>query len=316
MRIAFFGTPEFAAPSLDALLESGFDVPLVVTRPDRPVGRHGQPVPSAVGRRAEEAALPLAKPERVQGNAELLERLRETAPDAGVVVAYGRILPAEILAVPRLGFVNVHASLLPRHRGAAPVQAALLAGDGDTGVVTMRVVEELDAGPLYLARRLPIRPSDDAGLLSHRLAREGAALLVETLRGLERGALLPVPQSGEPTYSRPLRREDGEVDWSAPAPEIARRLRAFSPWPGLFTFLDRERVKLLAAEAEDGPPGPPLEPGLLVREDDRALVGAGGGTRLSLRRVQREGRKPVSGAEFARGLPRLPARLGRDPDRG
>jgi methionyl-tRNA formyltransferase len=141
------------------------------------------------------------------------------------------------------------------------------------------------------------------------LAREGARLLVETLRGLERGSLVAVPQSGEPTYSRPLRREDGEVDWKAPAEEIARRLRAFSPWPGLYTFLGEERLKLLAAESLPG--GRALEPGALTREGDSAVVGAGGGTALLLRRVQREGKTPVSGAEFLRGIARLPVRLGR-----
>jgi methionyl-tRNA formyltransferase len=308
MRAVFFGTPQFAVPSLEALLSCA-EVALVVTQPDRPVGRHSRPVPSPVAERAEKAGLEIAKPERLRGNREFLARLEQIAPDVGVVVAYGRILPAAILAVPRLGFVNVHASLLPRHRGAAPVQAALLAGDSETGVVTMRVVEELDAGPLYLVRRVPIRPSDDAGLLAHRLSQEGAELLVETLRALERGVLEPVPQRGEPTYSRPLQREDGEVDWSAPAEEIARRLRAFSPWPGLYTFLGQERIKLLAAEAV--PSGPAPEPGSLAQDGERVLVGAGGGTALLLRRVQREGRTPVSAAEFARGLPKLPAKLGR-----
>ncbi len=308
MKVVFFGTPEFAVPSLEALLPIA-SVALVVTQPDRPVGRHAEPVPSPVARRAEAAGLEVSKPSRLRGNQELLARQQAAAPDVGVVVAYGRILPPEILAVPRLGFVNVHASLLPRHRGASPVQAALLAGDTETGVVTMRVVEELDAGPLYLARRVPIRPTDDAGLLSHRLSREGAALLVETLRGMERGALEPVAQSGEPTFSGPLRREDGEVDWRAPAEEIARRLRAFSPWPGLFTFLGGERIKLLAADTVSGTSD--LEPGVLSGAGDQVLAGAGGGTALVLRRVQREGRTPVSGAEFLRGLPESPARLGR-----
>jgi len=308
LKAVFFGTPEFAVPSLEAAMRAA-DVALVVTRPDRPVGRHAEPQPSAVARRAAEAGIPVEKPERVKGNEELLGRLRAAGPDVGIVVAYGRILPAALLAVPRLGFVNVHASLLPRHRGAAPVQAALLAGDAETGVVTMRVVEELDAGPLYLARTVAIRPAEDAGALSHRLAREGAELLDETLAGLERGALEPVPQRGEPTFSRPIRREDGEVDWTAPAADIVARLRAFTPWPGVYTFLGGERVKLLAAEA--GEPVPGLAPGELARAGDLAVVGAGGGTGLVLRRVQREGRTPVSAAEFLRGLPKLPARLGR-----
>ncbi|HEY7112899.1 MAG TPA: methionyl-tRNA formyltransferase [Thermoanaerobaculia bacterium] len=308
LKTVFFGTPEFAVPSLEAAMRVS-DVALVVTQPDRPAGRHAAPRPSAIARRAAEAGLAVEKPERVKANAELLERLRRIGPDVGVVVAYGRILPAAMLAIPRLGFVNVHASLLPRHRGAAPVQAALLAGDAETGVVTMRVVEELDAGPLYLARRVAIRDAEDAGALSHRLAREGADLLAETLAGLEGGALEPVPQRGEPTFSRPLRREDGEADWNAPAAEIARRLLAFTPWPGLFTFLGGERVKLLAADVAEAPAS--LAPGELARAGDRAVVGAGGGSGLVLRRVQREGRNPVSAAEFLRGLPELPVRLGR-----
>jgi len=312
MRLVFFGTPEFAVPSLDAVVEAGHDVALVVTQPDRPVGRHGAPAPSDVARAAEKNGLPVAKPEKLRGDRSFLERIRALAADAGVVVAYGRILPAELLEIPRLGFVNVHASLLPRHRGAAPVQAALLAGDTETGVVTMRVVPELDAGPLYLARRVAIRPAEDAGSLAHRLARDGAELLVETLRGVARGALPPVPQRGEPTWSRPLSRADGEVDWSATADEIARRLRAFTPWPGLFTFLEGERVKLLAAEARGRGEGAVPE-GTLDRVGDDAIVRAGAGTSLVVKRVQREGKNPVSGAEFLRGLSRLPVRLGRQP---
>ena len=312
MRLIFFGTPEFAVPSLEALLAEGHEVALVVTQPDRPAGRHGAPVPSAVARAAETAGLPVAKPERLRGDAAFLGRIRSLAPDAGVVVAYGRILPQELLDAPRLGFVNVHASLLPRHRGAAPVQAALLAGDTETGVVTMRVIPELDAGPLYLVRRVAIRPADDAGTLSHRLAREGSELLAETLRGVERGALPPVPQRGEPTWSRPLSRADGEVDWSLPAAEIVRRLRAFTPWPGLFTFLEGERVKLLAAEERAERPGDSARPaGELDRAGDAAVVAAGGGSALAVKRVQREGRTPISGAEFLRGVARLPVRLGR-----
>jgi methionyl-tRNA formyltransferase len=308
MMAVFFGTPEFAVPSLEALLSCA-DVRLVVTQPDRPVGRHSRPVPSAVARRAQEARLPVAKPPRLRGNRELLARLQGIAPDVGVVVAYGKILPAEILAVPRLGFVNVHASLLPRYRGASPIQAALLAGDRETGVVTMRVVEELDAGPLFLSRRVPIEPEEDAGSLSERLSRLGAELLVETLRGLAAGTLSATPQVGEPTFCRPLSREHGEADWTRPAQEIARRLRAFSPWPGLHTFLGPERIKILAAKAR--PAGVSHPPGTLWREGDEALVSAGDGTALVLLSVQRSGRTPVGGTEFLRGLPRLPTLLGK-----
>ena len=296
-------------PSLEHLLEAGFEVPLVVTRPDRPLGRHAAPRPSPVARWATARRLPTEKPETLRGNASLQRRLGELSPDAVAIVAYGRMLPREILLLPRLGCVNVHASLLPRWRGASPIQAALLAGDRETGVVTMRMEEKLDAGPLYLERRFEIEEREDAGALSRRLAREGAELLVETLRGLAAGRLVPRPQVGEPSFCRPLAREDGQVDWSHPAEEIERRLRAFTPWPGLHTFLEGKRIKIV--EAQTGPPVT-REPGTLWAEGNRALVAAGGGTSLVLARVQRAGGKELSGVDFLRGLPALPARFGAD----
>jgi methionyl-tRNA formyltransferase len=300
LRVVFFGTPDFAVPSLSRLVAAGFPVPLVVTQPDRPVGRHSAPVLSAVAQAAAGLGLEIAKPESLRGNRELLQRLQELAPDVGVVVAYGRILPPELLAVPRLGFVNVHASLLPRYRGASPVAAALLAGDVETGVVTMRVVDELDAGPLYLERSVRVEEHEDAPSLSGRLSRIGSELLVETLEGLERGSLAPRPQEGPATYCRPIQREDGEIDWTRPAGEIERRLRAFTPWPGIFTFADGDRVKVLEAR-----PGPATErrPGELWRDGDRVRVAAGEGTSLELLRLQRAGRRVVSAAEFAKSLP-------------
>jgi methionyl-tRNA formyltransferase len=313
LKAVFFGTPEFAVPSLEVLLSRAV-VPFVVTRPDRPVGRHSRPVPSPVGRRAEQSRVPVVKPARLKGERELQARLEEAAPDVGVIVAYGMLLPVEMLRVPRLGFVNVHASLLPRHRGASPVSAALLAGETETGVVTMRVIEELDAGPVYLERRLPIGPEEDAGSLSQRLSHLGADLLGETLRGLEADSLTARPQEGRPTFCRPLSREDGRVDWTLPAEELVRRLRAFSPWPGLYSFLGRERIKVLAASAVPG--GGTHPPGTLWQEGGEALAAAGGGTALVLERVQRSGRRPVGGVEFLRGLPRLPALLGNAPAPG
>jgi methionyl-tRNA formyltransferase len=300
LRVVFFGTPAFAVPSLEALLEAGESIDLVVTRPDRPVGRHAEPVPSPVAAAAAARGLRIARPERLKGNRELLGEIARIAPDAGVVVAYGRILPTELLAIPHHGFVNVHASLLPRWRGASPVSAAILAGDPETGVVTMRVEPELDSGPVYLHRHVRIGPAEDAASLGRRLAVEGASLLAETLRGLERGTLRPSLQTGEATFTRPLQREDGEADWGLPAEALERQLRAYSPWPGLFTFSGGTRVKILAARV-----GPPLaaEPGELRIEGGRALVGAGGGSSLEILRAQREGRPAVTGVELARALP-------------
>jgi methionyl-tRNA formyltransferase len=308
-RVVFLGSPAFAVPSLRALREAGFEIPLAVTQPDRPVGRSSVPRPTAVAADASDAGIPVEKPQTVRGNADLLARLEAAAPDAIAVVAYGRILPPPILRLPRLGCVNVHASLLPRYRGASPIQAAILNGDTETGVVTMRVVDELDAGPLYLRRALPIGPRETAGELSERLSVAGGGLLVETLRGLEAGTLAAQPQEGEPSFCKPIRREDGEVDWSLPAAAIARRLRAFTPWPGLYTFAGAERIKIL--EAEPAQARDPAEPGSLRLESGRLLVDAGQGEALEVVRAQRAGRGPVTGAELARGLPRDVHRFGR-----
>jgi methionyl-tRNA formyltransferase len=306
LRVVFFGTPEFAVPALSRLLEGGAAVPLVVTQPDRPVGRHAVPVPSALARLAAVRGIPVEKPEKLRGNTDLANRIRELTPDVGVVVAYGRLLPPELLAIPHHGFVNVHGSLLPRHRGASPVQAALLAGDRETGVVTMKVVEELDAGPLYLEQRVEIGEREDAGALSQRLARAGAELLIETLAGLEQGALTPRPQQGAPSFCRPIRREDGRIDWTHPAAEIDRRLRAYTPWPGAYTFLGKERVKVHGLELG---PETDREPGTLWLEENRALVAAGQRQSVVLTGAQRAGRRLVGGAEFARGIRTLPAKF-------
>ena len=317
LRIVFFGSPAFAAPSLAALLDAGFPVPLVVTQPDRPVGRSSEPRPTAVAALATASGIPVEKPARIRDDAAFQERLAAAAPDAIAVVAYGRILPPAILSLPRLGCVNVHASLLPRYRGASPIQAALLNGDAETGVVTMRIVDELDAGPLFLETRVAIAPRETAEELSERLAVLGGGLLVETLRGLESGALSPRPQQDEPSFCRPIRREDGEVDWSLPAAAIARRLRAFTPWPGLYTFAGDTRIKILEAEessaAEAGEPGPAGEagePGTFRVASGRLLVAAGEGSALDVLRAQRAGKGPVTGAELARSLGSV-RRLGR-----
>ena len=314
-RTAFFGTPEFAAASLQALLDAGVDVPLVVTQPDRPVGRHAELRPSAVGALAASRGLPTEKPETLKANAGLVARLREARPDAIAVVAYGRILPPEILALPRLGCVNVHASLLPRWRGASPIQAAILAGDAETGVVTMRMEEGLDTGPVYLERRVAIGERETSGELSGRLQLLGGELLVETLEGLAAGRLSARPQPGDPTATatatatvcRPIRREDALVDWERPAAEILRRLRAFTPWPGLFTFLEGERVKILDADESRERPAAPS--GSFDLASGELVASAGEGTAVRIHRLQRAGRKPVTGAEFARAA-RLPGRFG------
>jgi len=308
MRVVFFGTPRFAVPSLESLVGRGFEVPLVVTQPDRPVGRSGRPRPSPIAQLAAGLGIPVEKPERLRGNEPFFERLAAARPDAIAVVAYGKLLPGRILDLPPLGCVNVHASLLPRHRGASPISSALLAGDRETGVVTMKVAPELDSGPIYLTRQVAIREREDAEVLSGRLAREGADLLIETLRAIESGSAESRAQAGQPTFTRPIRREDGRVDWNEPADEIERRRRAFVPWPGLHTFLEGVRVKLIDVDV-DRDATAAREPGTVWLEGDAAKAAAGRGTTLTLLRVQREGRRPVSGAELLRTLPALPARF-------
>lgn len=311
LRVVFFGSPAFAVPSLAALREgAGISVPLVVTQPDRAVGRHAEPRPTAVAEFAEALGIPVEKPQRVRGDAGFLQRLDKARPDAIAVVAFGRILPREILALPRLSCVNVHASLLPKYRGASPIQAAILAGDGETGVVTMRMEEELDAGPVYLQKRVAIGPRETAGELSLRLAALGGAILVETLRGLEAGVLSAHAQEGEASFCRPIRREDGEVDWTLDAPAIARRLRAYTPWPGLYTFFGSDRIKLL--DVEETGVSAVGTPGSFRLESGELVVSAGEASALRLLRVQRAGRKPVSGSEFARAVS-LPGRFGNAP---
>lgn len=303
MNAAFFGTPEFAVPVLTALSQTpGVAISLVVSRPDRPVGRKQILTPPPVAIEAREHGLPLAQPAIVRGNAPFLELLRRAAPDVIVVVAYGKILPPEILAIPPLGGVNVHASLLPRFRGASPVQAAILAGDSETGISIMRMTEGLDEGPVYRTERQPIHPADTGATLTHRLAQSGARLLVESLPLIARGQVAAKPQEGEPVYCRVIRKEDGRIDWNRNADEIARRRRAYTPWPGIFTFLDGERIRILEAEA-GGEEHCGAQPGTIRPEPDgRFVVVAGAATSLRPLHLQREGKTPVTAGEFFRGL--------------
>ena len=252
MRIVFFGSPDFALPSLEGLLAAGHEVALVVSQPAKPVGRSAELLDPPVARRAKELGLPVFQPPTLKDDA-AVARLADVRADLFVVVAYGKILAQRVLDLPRLGCVNVHGSVLPRWRGASPVQAALLAGDAESGVSIMRMEAGMDTGPVYAVARSPIGAREDAGALSARLAREGAELLVTTLPRIEAGAAVPEPQDDAlATLCPKIRREDGQADFSLPAEELVNRLRAFTPWPGLFAFRAGRRVKLLAARAVAG----------------------------------------------------------------
>jgi methionyl-tRNA formyltransferase len=247
LKLVFAGTAAFAVPSLRALHAAGHQIQLVITQPDKP-GHRMKVTPPAVKVAAQELGLEVFQPERIRGP-ETVDRLRRLAPDLLVVVAYGQILTPELLGIPRLGAVNVHASLLPRHRGAAPIAHAILSGDHETGVTIMRMDEQLDHGPVLAQRTADIGPREDAVALTARLAGMGAELLVETLAQLDE--LRPIEQDhARATVAARLRREDGELDWDLPADEIDRRVRALQPWPGVTLPTVRGRVKVLSGHVE------------------------------------------------------------------
>ena len=300
----FFGTPAFAVPTLQALGRAGRAPALVVTPPARPAGRGQRVQESAVARWALEHGLPVERPERVREPA-FLERLAALAPEVAVVVAFGQIFPRALLELPARGCINLHASLLPRYRGAAPIQAAIANGDSVTGNTTMQMEAGLDSGPILLQEELAIGPRETAGELGPRLAAAGGRLMVETLERLAQGGLVPRPQPHElATLAPRLTRDSGRADWRLTARELFDRLRAYTPWPGLAADLRGAPVKLVWAEplpATTGSAGAAAPGELLGLCDGRAAVACGGGTVLGLETLQRPGRKPVPAAAFVHG---------------
>jgi methionyl-tRNA formyltransferase len=294
MRVVFMGTPEFAVPTLSAIAGAGHEVVLVVAQPDAPAGRgHALRAPP-VAELAKALGLPLAQPRAIKSGS-FPERLDGLGADVAVVLAYGRILPRRVLDAPRHGCVNVHASLLPRWRGAAPIQAAILAGDTETGVATQRMEEGLDTGPIYVARKLDIDPSETAGTLHDRLAALSARVAVETLDDLPSRVPTPQPDVGI-TWAPKIGRDDGRLDWSEPAAALDRRVRAMTPWPGgWFESAAQGVVKVLAARPVEGG-GPP---GTVIATRPLTVACAEGA--LVLDRVQTAGKRPVGGDEYANG---------------
>jgi methionyl-tRNA formyltransferase len=298
--LVFFGTPEFAVPTLAALVAAGHAPARVVTQPSKPAGRGRKEQDPPVARWAREHGLPVLQPERVRDPAFLAE-MREIGPAVAVVVAFGQIFPRDLLSLPRHGCINVHASLLPRWRGAAPIQAVLAAGETRTGVTTMQMEAGLDTGPMLLQDEIEIGPAETAGELSQRLAEVGAALMVRTLDRLAEGTLDARPQDDAlATYAPRLTRESGRVDWTLSAREIVNRLRAYTPWPGLTAELRGEPVKLLAVEVLGEETGE--EPGTCLGLRGGVLgVAGGGGSVLGVREAQRPGRNALRAADFANG---------------
>lgn len=298
MRIVFLGTPEFAVPSLERAFAAGHDVAAVLTQPDRPKGRGRQLAAPPVKQSALRLGLAVHQPERIR-TPEVIELLRGFRPDAMVVVGYGKIIPQAVIDIPRLGIVNVHASLLPRYRGAAPVQWAVACGESLTGVTTMRIDAGLDTGDILLQRETTIGAEETALELSPRLAAMGAELLVETLAGLERGAIVPRPQDPvQATFAPVLKKEDGRIDWTRPAVQIANRIRGFLPWPRCYSHLRGKTIEIWRARAVAAAAG---EPGSVHPAGGRIVVSCGEGSALEILEVQMEGRNRMDAAAFQNG---------------
>jgi methionyl-tRNA formyltransferase len=305
LSLVFCGTPEFAVPSLQALVDAGHQVALVLTQPDRPAGRKMELQVSAVKQLALSLGLPLAQPEKLKHNLELRSQLEALAPDAIVVVAYGRILPDWMLALPRLGCINVHGSLLPRYRGAAPIQWAVANGETLTGITTMKLDSGLDTGDTLLFHSLPIAPDATAAQLYPQLATLGAQLLLDTLSGLASGTLTPTPQDhAQATLAPILTRDDGRIlPAEHTAPQAYNRWRAFYPWPGCWAIFRGKRFLVYAlhpVRQDEIRSLPPLPPGHLALSTGRLLLGMAGGTLLALDEVQLEAKPRLPGAQFAR----------------
>jgi methionyl-tRNA formyltransferase len=298
MDLVFCGTPQFAVPTLEKLVNSGFDVGLVVTQPDRPKGRGLELVASPVKQTAERMGIPVYQPEKIKTNEELRGKLESIAPDAIIVVGYGRIIPSWMLHLPKYGNINLHASLLPKYRGAAPIQWAIASGENVTGVTTMRIDEGLDTGDMLLQKEMAIAAEDISLTLAPRMAAIGAELMIETLRGLQSGSIRPQKQAdSRATLAPVLKKEDGKIDFSRSAQEIYNRFRGFQPWPGAFTRFRGKGLSVTAMRpaAEDVPPAQ------LLVNGGQMFVGCGGPSAIELLEVQPEGKKRISARDFVHG---------------
>ena len=301
MDIVFCGTPAFALPTLQTLVDQRFNVRLVVTQPDRPRGRGLEVSHSPVKQRAQALGLPLAQPEKIKMNQDFRAALENLHPHAIVVVGYGHILPPWMIALPPLGNINLHASLLPKYRGAAPIQWAIANGETITGVTTMRIDAGLDTGDILLQQETRILPTDTAKTLAPRLAELGAGLMCETLRALESGSIQPRPQDhSQATLAPLLKKEDGLIDFQRPATEIWNRLRGFQPWPGAFTTFRGKTLHVINAKPAQSASAQ-LQPGEIRVEGNRLLVGSGANTLLELLQLQPQGRKAISARDFING---------------
>lgn len=302
MNVVFFGTPEFAVPSLERLIASRHEVLLVVAQPDRPAGRGMRLHKPPVAELALAHGIPVEQPSRIRTD-EFLDTVGARSPDLGVVVAYGKILPPKLLAIPKHGFVNVHASLLPQYRGAAPIQRAIAAGDEQTGVSIMQVDEEMDHGPVFATRTTPIEPNERTPSLAARLAAIGADALIEVIDAIERGEARPEKQDhARATHAPKIEKKEGEVDWNRGAAEIYDRFRAFHPWPGLSTAMRGETVKIVDMHLDHDHGGEGTDPGTILAIEPPAIFVACGSWALKIDAMQRAGKGPVPASDLARAF--------------
>jgi methionyl-tRNA formyltransferase len=305
LRIVFCGTPAFAVPSLRQLIaQPDFQIAGVITQPDRPRGRGGEISVSPVKKIALEAGVPVYQPERIKEEA-AQEYFKNVAPDVVVIIAYGQIIPARLIAIPRLGWINLHGSLLPKYRGAAPIHWAIANGETQTGLTTMQINAGLDTGPMLLKYETEIGPEETSPELYSRLAEAGAPLMVETLRGIASGKIVPIPQDdSQKTFAPPLKKEDGRIDWALAAQHIYNRMRGFQPWPGAFTTFRGKTCHVWGKPAKVGPEN--AAPGTLMIRGGEVQIAAGNGTSLQLESAQMEGRKKITAREFANGARLVP----------
>jgi methionyl-tRNA formyltransferase len=298
LKLVFCGTPAFAVPTLEKLIEAGLAVSLVVTQPDRPRGRGMELAPSPVKQRALRLGLPITQPERIKDNQEFRSRLATIQPDAIIVVGYGRIIPQWMIDLPRFGNINLHASLLPKYRGAAPIQWAIARGETIAGVTTMCIDAGLDTGDILLQEEVSIAPEDTAETLAPRLAAIGADLMIETLRGLAAGNIRPRPQdNAQATLAPVLKKEDGRIDFHRAAQETWNRLRGFQPWPGAFTSFRGKNLNVWEAKPHDIQ----AAPGQLVVEHNQLMAGCGQDSALELLSIQPAGKRRMSARDFIQG---------------
>ncbi len=293
--IIFFGTPDFAVPTLKALISRGEKISLVVTQPDKPKGRGKAIQPTPVKKVSLEHGLKIVQPERIKDEA-FIESLRTLQPEFAIVVAYGKILPKEILSMPLYGCINLHASLLPKYRGAAPIQWALIRGEKITGVTTMLIDEGLDTGPILLQKEVLIEEDDNGETLSQKLSFIGADLILETIDKMRKGLIVPVPQSGEPTYAPSLKKEEGKINWKLSAEEIFNLIRGTYPWPCAYCFFKKERIKIIKAQTLEGN----YKPGYILKAKGELIVGTASGL-LKILLLQPHGKRIMTAKEFICG---------------